>query len=574
MSKFNESFKVKRMLNKALEYCHHSRIHDAKKIYYDLIKIIPSHPDLLTNLGTIELQLGNLESGISFLKKSIEVNSNQSVALSNLANALVDLGDFDQAILYYNLSIKINPKFLKAYCNRGRAYRKLHKYDEAVLSYQSALKLSPNDIDALIDLGFVYNEMHHFNKAIELYNAAIKINPNNTRAHYNKGVSLGNAKYFVEAIHECDQTLKINPSFLDAYHLKVSYLINLKQFEEASKLIDQTILKNFHSPEAFFNKSIINFYLNNFKEAWIFYESRFNLKVKNPYLISSNPELSTFEIKSKTIYIWAEQGIGDQILFCTMLGDAFKTQNKFIVSLDARLIPLYSKSFSNYSNVTFTSHSEIIDESLYDYHLPQANLGKFFRSSVNNFPNRSNFSYLKANAKKSSEFYKSIHLNNKKICGISWKSKNKETGHLKSINLKDFMPIFNIPNIIFINLQYGDVTSDLKELKDLFGVEINLVDSIDLFNDLDSLASLIDVCDFVCSSSNATIHLAGALGKESYLFTPYSDAKMWYWSHQNYSHSLWYPSISIFSQPTIDDWATPIQSVAKILTNKLKLENL
>ena len=239
--------------------------------------------------------------------------------------------------------------------------------------------------------------------------------------------------------------------------------------------------------------------------------------------------------------------------------------------MDPRLVPIYSRSFSNFSNVKFTSCSERIDESLYDYHLPQGGLGKFFRSSVNDFENRSNFSYLKADDNKSLKFSKLIHFKNIKICGISWKSRRKEISHLKSINLKDFMPIFKIPNIIFINLQYGDVASDLAELKDEFGVEINVIDSIDIFNDLDSLASLIDICDFVCSTSNATIHLAGALGKESYLFTPYSDAKMWYWSHENSSHSLWYPSISIFSQPKIDDWGTPIQSVANLLTTRLEL---
>ena len=571
MKKFSDSFRVKRMLEKAMQYCQQSKIHEAKIIYLDLLKIIPSHPVVLTNLGTIEMQLGNIESGIFFLKKSIGVDPDQSVALSNLANALVDLEEFDQAIFYYNLAVKLNPKFLEAYCNRARAYRKLYKYEDAVLSYKSALALSPNHIDTLIDLGFLFNEMQCFDNAIEMYNAAIKIDPNNTRAHYNKSVTLGNLKCFNEAIQECDHTVKINPSFLEAYNLKTSFLINLKQFKEALQLIDRIILKNFDSSEALFNKSFINFYLNNFEDAWIFYESRFSLKIKNPCLISSKPMLQSFDVKNKNIYIWAEQGIGDQILFCTVLHDAIKTQNQFIVSLDPRLVPIYTLSFSNFSNVKFTSCSKSIDESFYDYHLPQGSLGKFFRSSVNNFENRSNFSYLKADDNKSLKFYKSIHSKNKKICGISWKSKNRETGLLKSIDLKDFMPIFKIPNIIFINLQYGDVTSDLKALKDEFGVEINVIDSIDIFNDLDSLASLISVCDFVCSASNATIHLAGSLGKESYLFTPYSDAKMWYWSHQNDFHSLWYPSVSIFSQPKIDDWETPIQSVANLLTTKLEL---
>jgi tetratricopeptide (TPR) repeat protein len=559
------------MLEKAMQLCQQSKIHEAKIIYLDLIRNYSSHPIALTNLGTIELQLGNAEAGIDLLKKSIEVDPNQSVALSNLANALVDLKEFDQAIFYYNLAIKLNPKFLEAYCNRGRAYRKHHKYENAISSYESALALSPDHINTLIDLGFLFNEMQYFDKAIEMYNAAIKISPDNTRAHYNKSVTLGNLKYFNEAIQECDQTIKINPGLLDAYNLKTSFLINLKKFDVALNLIDQIILKKFDSPEAFFNKSVINFYLNNFEDAWIFYESRFGIKTNEPYLISSNSALQNFDVENKKIYIWAEQGIGDQILFCTVLNDAIKTKNQFIVSLDPRLVPIYTRSFSNFANVKFISCSERIDESLYDLHLPQGGLGKFFRSSVNNFENRSNFSYLKADDNKSFKFSKLFQFRNKKICGISWKSKRKDISHLKSINLKDFMPIFKIPNIIFINLQYGDVASDLAELKDEYGVNINVVDSIDIFNDLDSLASLIDVCDFVCSSSNATIHLAGALGKESYLFTPYSDAKMWYWSHQNSSHSLWYPSISIFSQPKIDDWETPIKSVANLLATQLEL---
>lgn len=571
MSKFSDSFKQKKMLEKALQFCKQSKIHEAKTIYLELVKIIPSHPIALTNLGTIELQLGNTESGINFLKKSIEVDPNQSTALSNLANALVDLKEFDQAIFYYNLAIKLNPKFLEAYCNRGRAYRKHHKYEDAISSYESALKLSPNHINTLIDLGFLFNEMQYFDKAIEMYDAAIKISPDNTRARYNKSVTLGNLQCFNEGIQECDQTIKINPSLLEAYNLKTSFLINLKKFDIALNLIDQIILKKFNSPEAFFNKSIINFSLNNFKDAWIFYESRFSLKTQEPYLVSSNPALQNFDVENKKIYIFAEQGIGDQILFCTILHDAIKTKNQFFVSLDPRLVPIYTRSFSNFSNVKFTSCSERIDESLYDYHLPQGGLGKFFRSTVDNFENRSSFSYLKADDNKSLKFSKLIHFKNKKICGISWKSQRKEINHLKSVSLKDFMPIFKIPNIIFINLQYGDVASDLKELKDEFGVEINVIDSIDIFNDLDSLASLIDVCDFVCSTSNATIHLAGALAKESYLFTPYSDAKMWYWSHQNSSHSLWYPSVSIFSQPKANDWETPVRSVANLLTTKLEL---
>jgi ADP-heptose:LPS heptosyltransferase len=99
-------------------------------------------------------------------------------------------------------------------------------------------------------------------------------------------------------------------------------------------------------------------------------------------------------------------------------------------------------------------------------------------------------------------------------------------------------------------------------LYDEYGIEIKTIDEIDNFNDIDGLSSLIDGCDFVITSSNITAHLSGALGKETYLFAPYSVGKIWYW-HENRNKSLWYPSVNIYRQESNKSWNFSIENVIK-----------
>jgi ADP-heptose:LPS heptosyltransferase len=117
-----------------------------------------------------------------------------------------------------------------------------------------------------------------------------------------------------------------------------------------------------------------------------------------------------------------------------------------------------------------------------------------------------------------------------------------------------------LPDIDFIDLQYGDTEEEKKSLYDEYGIEIKTIDEIDNFNDIDGLSSLIDVCDFVITSSNITAHLSGALGKKTFLLIPYSVGKIWYW-HENRNKSLWYPSVNIYRQEKNKSWNFSIENV-------------
>ena len=74
MKKIISPSKIQRLLKESNLYCQTGKFNEAKLIYQELLKAIPSHPDVLTNLGTIELQCGNIHAGINYLEKSIKIN--------------------------------------------------------------------------------------------------------------------------------------------------------------------------------------------------------------------------------------------------------------------------------------------------------------------------------------------------------------------------------------------------------------------------------------------------------------------------------------------------------------------
>ena len=97
----------------------------------------------------------------------------------------------------------------------------------------------------------------------------------------------------------------------------------------------------------------------------------------------------------------------------------------------------------------------------------------------------------------------------------------------KSIKLHDLGCLFLGLDVVLINLQYGDVDEEIKEFKEETGIEVVQCSSVDNREDLDGLAALIEVCDLVVSTSNVTVHMAGALAKETWVLLHY--VSLYYW---------------------------------------------
>ncbi len=506
------------------------KLNEARLIYQHLLEAVPSHPDVLGNLGTIELQFGNALLGVNYLKKSISINPHHFIFLTNLGNGLIDLNKSEEAIFYFDTALKIAPKAATILYNKARAYKALKKTKESIETYLAAIQIDPKNPLLYINIGFLFNELGNYQEALKYYNQGIQINPSNHQIIYNRGIVYANLKQSDLAIKDFDEAVRLNPDF----------------------------------KKALYNKSFIKLSANSFLDGWALYENRWSELEKIGYLKTTKPALNTFKISNKNILIWAEQGLGDQIIYSSLLHDALKSNNQFYVSLDPRLIPLFTRSFAWSKRIKFISANEELSESKYDFHLPIGSLGRFFRNSINDFDLHP-MSYLKADETRTKTLRRKIKKNQKKICGISWISRSIEVGKSKSIALEDLSPILSLTNTTFINLQYGDTKKEIYDIQKNYGIKIQSINEIDNFNDLDGLSSLVSACDYVITSSNVTAHISGALGKETYLLMPFVQGKIWYWG-ENEETCLWYPTIQIFRSQSGESWSQPIS----LLKNKIE----
>jgi len=148
---------------------------------------------------------------------------------------------------------------------------------------------------------------------------------------------------------------------------------------------------------------------------------------------------------------------------------------------------------------------------------------------------------------------------------LSWISKNDNVGLSKSITLNLLKPILELNNILFLDIQYSDTQDERSKFFNDHGIRIHKIESVDNFNDINGVTSLVDLCDFIITISNTNAHIAGALGKKTFLLLPRGKGRFWYWNAYN-EKSLWYPSIEIIEQNSPGQWKPVINK----LLNKLK----
>ena len=144
------------------------------------------------------------------------------------------------------------------------------------------------------------------------------------------------------------------------------------------------------------------------------------------------------------------------------------------------------------------------------------------------FLNNKNY-YLSSDSNIKKKLEINVKPKNKFLCGVSWTSNADEIGINKSITLETLKPVLKTENVEFVDLQYTETSIERESFYNENNIKIKKIENIDNFNDLNGLISLIDVCDFVITISNTNAHIAGSLGKKTFLLLPKGKGRLWYW---------------------------------------------
>ena len=553
-------------------------------IYESVLKIDSMSPQALSHLGILYMMKERYQDAINMIQKSFKVVEPVIADYENLSIAYGALQDYKNQISVYEKIIQINSNNSKIYKLLGDTQIKISDLLGAHDSYQKALELEPTKFQQNYDYGLVLYLRNEQEEALKQLRKAHKIDPTHIECMNKVAASLSAIGHYKEAQTIYKKLQKLVPDALGPYIDYASTLIQEGKYEEPVKLLKECLLKKSHNV-AKMNLAMLYLINKKFKEGWELYGARILQRNEHDVFKRYDKLKSYFDIDldkkelmpNESILILFESGIGDVILGLSMLKDFHKKFQNISAEVDYRLVSLCRRSFPevNFYEVRELTNGEISikhDLSLFDKGIYWGSIARYVREKVSDFPIEKKV-YLNLDKNKDYEIKNKLNKGKKIICGISWKSRAGEGRH-KSTQLKNLLPIFSLNGIEYLDLQYeakknlGQTALEKEELFIKHNIMIEDYEGIDKFEDIEGVAALISNCDIVVTCSNVTAHIAGALGKKTFLYVPYRRGKLWYW-HDEDGVSIWYPSIKIFTAESPGEWGTIFENIANVIKQKL-----
>ena len=519
---------------------------EAKHIYKDILDKFPKNNRAQQALDTINkppeeifnklinlYNQGQLDDTVQQAQALTQQYPNAYLIWNILGAAAAQTGQLDHAINAFRKVISLNPNYADAYNNIANALKDQGKLDEAIEFYKNALAINPTYIDACYNMGNALREQGRWEEAIDAYKKALSLNPHNVDAHNNIGIALREQGKLDEAIDFYKKALSLQPNYSDAlYNLGRIYWLK-QDFTKAFELMEWRWSQK---------KNLMGTPLESCKPTW-------TRKDKN----------------NEKVFVWKEQGIGDEIMFGTTLEELNRNSEGLIVECDKRLLSLYRRSFPK--SIKFLDDRSKISGQEYDSQIAIGSLPKHFRLELNDF-SKTSAGWLKADTIATRYYRKKLtDGESQKLIGISWFTKSaKVLSFQRNVSIDLFAMLLERIPAKFVNLQYGDTTEDILWMNSKLTGKINEIDELDLFNDIDGLAALISACDTVISVDNAIVHLAGALGVDTKVLLPFAADERW---GSNKSGTYWYDSLQLYRQETQGDWSKPLKCLFHDVSAKL-----
>lgn len=493
-------------------------------------KLYPNSETIYSLLADLYSQICDFKVSIHYYKKAIEINPTNPQLYHLLGKSYFQNKEINPAISSYKKALAIDPNLAEVLNSLGNAYRENEYHKISIECFRKAVSLRVGFYEAMNNLANVLKAIGELDEAIEIFKEAILIKPSSATLHKNIATAFYEKNEIVNALSYLKDALTIEPAYADA---------------ELSKAFCE--LKMF-----------------NFSEGWNSYEARWKTQGFD-YLKTEKKEW--YLGLSGKLFIWSEQGIGDEIMFASILEELLQKVENVVLQCDPRLIPIFRRSFD--TKVSYIAKDSTYDNLSFDYILPIGSLPKYFRMNVSDFSRRKP-AYLKAEEEISIKHQTACMQNSKTtLLGISWNSTAKVTSATKrNLKLNDIIEILPLNSVQIVSLQYGDHDAEISAAEEKFDIRIERIHEIDKFNNIDGLLSCIQACDEIITIDNVTVHLAGALGKQVYALLPFCCD--WRWG-LNEKESLWYEHVSLFRQTSLGVWDDPLKKLQSRLLENLAL---
>lgn len=578
-------------LKNALDFHKNGDFVSAEKIYRNIIVNSKEKDMALYFLGLICSQTARIQEGVDYLLQAISLNP-EPAYYKDLGDIYQDNKYLDQAVNCYLSAIKLDPSFIEAIYELGKTYLLKNDYqkaeeaflsvlavdsgfvealtnlgiieyfkkdfNKAILYYKKAIELNPNSADFYNNLGNIYKDNKDLQEALNCYSNAIKLDPLYSKAYFNTGLLMHMVNQLDSALFYYQQAIALDPTYLDPYinmgavfRYKLDVDAELESYKKALEMYPE-------HPSLNFNKGTANLLKMNFDEGFKGYEWRSKLyphhELRYPEKIYPKWD-GEASLESKTILTYCSGSTfayGDTIMFARYL-PLFVKKGAKVLCLPQKGLEILLKEAD--------LGVELIDDASdvpFDYQIPIMSLAWAFKSNAETIPFKDK--YLKVNKDKA-EYYNQKYFDNKDFkIGIVWRA---GLGYdEKSFELSNFYGLNKFKNVKVYSLQKGYGLDELEQVNN----NLQIVNIGKEFKDFSDTLAAISNLDLVITVDTSVAHLAGAIGKPTWVLLPYSADWRWF---LNIQETPWYNSMKLYRQDKLNNWSSAFSKVYRDLYNLL-----
>lgn len=414
------------------------------------------------------------------------------------------------------------------------------------------IRVHTAEAESCLRLGAALHAEERYEEAVAVYGHAVRLKPDFGVAYHNMGNSLLELGRWEEAIASYRHAIRLIPSFSEGYVTIATALMALHKPYEAMASCHRALASDPDCAEAHWNLALALLQVGQLETGWIEFEWRwkkrgFTSKARD----FDQPLWDGSPMRGRTILIHAEQGFGDTFQFVRYIPMAAARGGTVVLEC-----PLAQKALL--AGVPGVSEVVASGEKLpeFDVHLPLMSLPLVFNTRMDNIPRE--IPYIFPQVDSIAAWADKFEGSRKFRVGLVWAGRRKPDPG-RTCPLQMFSPLAGVPGVRFYSLQMRNEMCSGDDA----AVGLGLVDHTPEIRDFSDTAALVAHLDLVISIDTGVAHLAGAMGKETWVLLPY--AADWRWLLDRYD-SPWYPTMKLFRQESPGDWSGPVDSVCRELS--------
>lgn len=497
----------------------------ATKIYEDALERAPNRLSLLHNLARTRVMLKEAAAAEALARKILTIDDRSVEAINDLVWAILyRKGDLDEALRLSERALELSPDGAHAMVFRERALERAGRTEEARSLWARILEICAFD--------------------------------------WEKSRPFCEAYYWLDEVDRCRDIVMAyvaaNPDKPDGLKDLATLMMGDGDFAQAQEILDRVAAIAPDNQNVRMVRGLNAFRLGNYRLGLELYDSRWHRgSYDKPWDIPV-PEWDGKKLDGRLI-VYSEQGIGDYVMFALLFPELRRYAKSVTIEVNPRMHSLFRRSFPDMRTVDRNALPADWNPAAYAAKVSMGDLPLLLGADMENLPNRAGFLVPEpVTAAKLRERYQAM-FPGKRLIGISWRSGNRDSATIRSVDLALMREVFETPDCAFISLQYGDNKRDLERLKAETGHEVYWDREIDPLAFLDPFTAQIAAMDLVISVDNSTVHFAGAIGKPCWVMLPVNAD--WRWLIERPS-SIWYDSLELFRQRPGDGWSKVIADLA------------